>query len=271
VLVAANGRLRSFSKTTHAPDGGINISTEAFFGLVRAGFTPFSPHVRFDRFAGRWFVVMATDAVPGRIVIASSDNWSINPGTVWSFFAFDNTFPATGCAVDVPTLGIDNAARHRRAAILHGWDNLCGHIRLSFASVGRRPRPGIRDRVPQPHWHAGGRRSLRPRGVETMTRLRLGHHRCRQRVIRHVDAAPRVDAGRHADYFGNLAVAVPATSVPIAVRHAGNTGASTAIWMAAMTGRSASIKNGRLWTTHAIGVTETGQASGSATRNGVRW
>ena len=31
------------------------------------------------------------------------------------------------------------------------------------------------------------------------------------------------------------------------------------------------LQNGTLWTSHTIGVTDTGVASGSATRNGVRW
>ena len=67
------------------------------------------PKIKYDRLAGRWFIIAATDAVPGRIVIASSNASTITAGTLWSFFAFDNTgFPgAATCAVDSPTFGLD--------------------------------------------------------------------------------------------------------------------------------------------------------------------
>ena len=87
----------------------LNLTANAFFTPVRAGANAFGPKVKYDRLAGRWFVIAATDAVPGRIVIASSNASTITGATLWSFFAFDNTgFPgAANCAVDSPTFGLD--------------------------------------------------------------------------------------------------------------------------------------------------------------------
>ena len=70
----------------------------------------------------------------------------------------------------------------------------------------------------------------------------------------------------------NIPIAVTATAPPITVRHLGNLGGANG----QLDGgddrlTSASLVNGRLWTAHTIGVTHTGQASGSANRDGVRW
>ena len=71
---------------------------------------------------------------------------------------------------------------------------------------------------------------------------------------------------------GNIPIAVSPTAAPITVRHLGNLGGANG----QLDGgddrlTSASIVNGRLWTSQTIGVDDTGQASASATRNGVRW
>ncbi len=71
---------------------------------------------------------------------------------------------------------------------------------------------------------------------------------------------------------GNVAIAVSPTAAPITVRHLGNLG-STNGQIDGGDDRltSASLVNGRLWTAHTIGVTDTGQADATADRNGVRW
>ena len=71
---------------------------------------------------------------------------------------------------------------------------------------------------------------------------------------------------------GNVSIAVAPTAAPITVRHLGNL-ASTNGQLDGGDDRlsTAMLQNGTLWTSHTIGVTDTGVASGSATRNGVRW
>src|SRR5439155_4418621 len=70
---------------------------------------------------------------------------------------------------------------------------------------------------------------------------------------------------------GNLAVNVPATAYPILVPHLGNTGGANG-QLDSIDDRlsNAIIRNGSLWTGHNIGVDNTGGATGTVTRNGVR-
>ena len=78
--------------------------------------------------------------------------------------------------------------------------------------------------------------------------------------------------GRRRRSRPTCAIAVSPTAAPITVRHLGNLGGANG----QLDGgddrlTSASIVNGSLWTAQTIGVTHTGQASGVANRNGVRW
>ncbi len=112
-IVAINGRIRSFNKSTGVKDGGIEANTDVFFHSVLTppatnNFTS-DPRIRYDRLSGRWFVVMIdvpgfTGSLPNRVLIAVSDFKTITPSTVWTFFQFqgDSSFFA-----DYPTLGID--------------------------------------------------------------------------------------------------------------------------------------------------------------------
>ena len=95
------GASEASRKATGAPDGVLNVSTNAFFSSVRNGAKTFAPKVKYDRLAGRWFIIAATDAIPGRIVIASSNASTITATTLWSFFAFDNSFPAARTALSI--------------------------------------------------------------------------------------------------------------------------------------------------------------------------
>ena len=69
----------------------------------------------------------------------------------------------------------------------------------------------------------------------------------------------------------NILLTVPSTRIPLTVPHLGNTGGANGN----LDGSDdrlydAHLRNGRLWTAHAIGVTNTG-VSGTSTRNGSRW
>jgi hypothetical protein len=70
----------------------------------------------------------------------------------------------------------------------------------------------------------------------------------------------------------NVAITVPTTAVPLTVPHQGNTGGSNGN-VDGLDDRllAAHFRNGRLWTTHSIEVDNTGVASSSGSRNGVRW
>ena len=256
----------------------LNLTTNAFFTSVRAGANTFGPKVKYDRLAGRWFIIAATDAVPGRIVIASSNASTITAGTLWSFFAFDNTgFPgAATCAVDSPTFGLDPYA------LYIGVVQFCdpGGVYMGTSGFVVR-KTSVIDfatiAVTAFHNLTGtstGAGPFAPLGVDiedasigTGFFIGVDNASFGNLMLRRVS-----NPGGTPTISANVPIAVTATAPPITVRHLGNLGGANG----QLDGgddrlTSASLVNGRLWTAHTIGVTHTGQASGSANRDGVRW
>src|SRR5258708_24072031 len=92
-IIALNGRVRSFNKTSGLADSGIDTGTDSFFSSVLtpgANFTT-DPRIRYDRISGRWFITMIDvpgqqGKLPNRVMIAMSDSGIITPGTVLTFF-----------------------------------------------------------------------------------------------------------------------------------------------------------------------------------------
>jgi hypothetical protein len=277
-ILAANGRIRSFSKATGTADLVLNVSTNAFFAPVRNSPNAFSPKIKYDRLAGRWFIVAATDAMPGRIVIASSNASTITATTLWSFFAFDNTgFPGAGtCAVDSPTFGIDPAALY--IGIVQFCDPGGVYIGTS-GFVVRKTSVIDFATISVTAFHnltgsSAGAGPFAPQGVDnedpsitTGYFIGVDNASLGTLMLRRIS-----NPGGTPTISGNLSISVPATAAPITVRHLGNLG-STNGQLDGGDDRltSAMLQNGSLWTAHAIGVNESGVASGSATRNGVRW
>jgi hypothetical protein len=275
-IVAANGRIKSFSRASGMADGVINVSTNAFFGSVRNGASTFGPKVKYDRLAGRWFITAATDALPGRIVIASSNASTITPTTVWSFSAFDNTYPAATCAVDSPSLGVDNAALY--IGVVQFCDNGATYTGTS-GYVVRKTSVIDGAVIALTAFHgltgnAAGQGPFAPQGVDNddpgsavgyfigVDNASLGTLMLRR--VSNPGVTPTISP--------NIAIAVAPTAAPIPVRHFGNTGGANGYLDGGddrLTG--ASIRNGRLYTSQTIGVVDTGQASASANRNAVRW
>jgi hypothetical protein len=276
-ILAANGRIRSFSKSTGVADLVLNLSTNSFFTPVRAAANAFGPKVKYDRLAGRWFIIAATDAVPGRIVIASSNASTITTATLWSFFSFDNTgFPAaTNCAVDSPTFGLDPFALY--VGVVQFCDpagtytGTSGYVIrktsvIDFATIAVTPFHNLTG-------SSGGAGPFAPQGVDNEEPTGIGYFigvdnaslgTLMLRRVTNPGGAPAIS--------GNIAIAVAPTAAPITVRHLGNLGGANG----QLDGgddrlTSASMVNGRLWTSQTIGVTHTGQASAPANRNGVRW
>jgi hypothetical protein len=275
-ILAANGRIRSFSKATGTADGVMGMTLNAFFGPVRNGASLFSPKVKYDRRAGRWFIVAATDALPGRIVIASSNASTITATTVWSFFFFDNSFTGTACAVDSPTFGLDDSALY--IGVVQFCDSgatyagTSGYVVrktsvIDGATIAVTPFHGLTGT-------AAGAGPFAPVGVDIedsgtglgyfigVDNASLGTLMLRR--IANPGGTPTISA--------NIPIAVAATAAPISVRHLGNTGGAAGN----LDGgddrlTSAVVRNGTLWTTQTIGVIDTGAASASANRNGVRW
>jgi hypothetical protein len=277
-ILAANGRIRSFSKTTGTLDQVLNLTTDAFFTPVRNGARTFGPKIKYDRLAGRWFIVAATDAVPGRILIASSNASTITASTLWSFFSFDNTgFPgSSNCAVDSPTFGLDPWA------LYIGVVQFCdpGGVYVGTSGFVVR-KTSVIDfatiAVTAFHNLTGSSTGAGPfaplgidnedLGIGTGHFIGVNNAALGSLVLRRVS-----NPGATPTISSNIVIAVQPTAAPITVRHLGNLGGANG-YLDGGDDRltSAMLQNGNLWTAQTIGVNETGAASATATRNGVRW
>ncbi len=275
-ILAANGRIRSFAKATGAQDGVLDVSSDVFFAPVRGGAETFGARIRYDRLVDRWFITMATAALPGRVVIAVSNSGVVTPATAWSFFAFDNDFPG-GCAIDSPTLGVDVLAMYIGVnQFCSGGTTYVG----SSAFVVRKTSVMGGGPVFVTAFHnltgtPTGAGPFAPHGVDndspsatTGYFLAADNAAFGRLILRRVtnpgSAAPTLSA--------DIGIAVLATASPIRVPHFGNLGGSNG----QLDGgddriASARIVNGRLWAAQTIGVTDAGTASPSPTRNAVRW
>ena len=272
-IAIANGRIRSFTKNG-AVDNVLNAKTSTFFTSVKGTGTPYGGRIRYDRLAGRWFIVMATDAVPGRIVFASSNAPVITASTTWSFYSFDDTFLGTDCTTDAPSLGIDPAA------LYIGANQFCTNgttFRGSSAWVVRKASAvdGAAPVITAFHdltGGAGGSGPYAPQGVTnddpaitTGYFLGVDNAAFGTLVLRRISSP-----GGTPTISGNIPIAVPLTALPTPVRHKGNTGGSNG-YLSANDDRlgSISLRGSTAWVAHTISVTEAGVAGG--TRAGVRW
>ena len=286
-VLFVNGKLRSFNKATGAADGVLEINPDAFFssvmtpaGVGEVAFTS-DPRVRYDRFSGKWILVIIDVVLntttyvtkTNKCLIAYSDSGTLTAGTTWTFYTFtspDNNF------IDYPTLGIDVNALYiggnmftlagsfvgtngfviNRSTLLTGgavtvysFLNLC-----TETTAGPYTPQGVDnfDTSPTEGYFVG---------VDILTFSKI--------MFRRVSTPAEVPT-----ISANIAVTVPTTTSPTSIPHSGNTG-GTSGRLDAIDDRlfAAVIRNGHLWTAHNIRVSATGVASttSSTARNGTRW
>src|SRR5207237_3035662 len=247
---------------------------------------PSGPRIRYDRLSGRWFVIIidvpgGNGTSPNRVLLAVSGAASagvISASTVWTYFFFqqDLVSPAgdTGDLADFPTLGVDANALYIGANIFNAagaFVNSTGFVVRKSSVLGGGPIVvtafrGLLD--------ASSNGPSTPQGVDNPDpAATVGYFigvdgaffgRLQLRRVTNPGAAPSLS--------GNLAVNVPATAYPILVPHLGNTsGANGQLDSLDDRLSNAIIRNGSLWTGHNIAVDNTGSATGTVTRNGVRW
>jgi hypothetical protein len=117
-IVACNGRIRSFNKTTGVADGALNLDMDVFFTSVMStasGTFTADPRIRYDRLSGRWFVTIidvpaGTGVTPNRVLIAVSSGSTITGGS---------SIPDGNYAI---TLSYQNQLGHPAATATH--DNI---------------------------------------------------------------------------------------------------------------------------------------------------
>lgn len=277
-LVGVNGRIKVFDKATGTL-GALNADMDVFFQSVRGSSFTSDPRVRFDRLSGRWFVIMINvDSTNNRIVLAASNNATITSTTVWTFFQFVNSAVTpvgdTGCFADYPTLGID------ANALYIGVNNFCPSSyagtsafvvrKSSITGAGPIVVTAFRNLTGSP----GGPGIYTPQGVDNSDpAATAGYFIGVDNIAFGTLVVRRVgNPGGVPTISPNISIPVLATSIPRTVPHLGNNNATTG-YLDAIDDRlfAATIRNGRLWTAHNIGVTNAGSVEGTRTRNAVRW
>lgn len=278
-VVMVNGRIVTFNKATGVADGVLNTTTDTFFNSVRNGAGTTDPRIRYDRATQRWFLTIINTDFPNRVLLAVSDAASqgvISNATVFTYFYFNG--PA-GCLADYPTLGID------ANALYIGTNNFCGanlasstfagtdgYVVRKSSILGAGPIvvtafPGL---VP----NASGDGLYTPQGVDNFDPaategyfIGVSNAFFGELMLRRVSNPGGIPA-----ISADIPITTAATRLPITVPHLGNTGGANGA-LDAVDHRlfTASMRNGRLWTAHNIGVDSTGSAAGTVTRNGSRW
>ncbi len=288
-IVAVNGRIVSFNKTTGVADGVLNASTDVFFTSVRSGSSTSDPMIRFDRLSNRWFVSIINVSTPNRWLLAVSDaasNGVISAGTVWTYYFFipATTSPAipngNTCLSDYPSLGIDANALYtgvsqfcgsgqpfqqtdvfviRKSSVLTGGPIVVTAFRALMNAAGGYVGPYTARGIDNYDPSANEGYFISTDGASYGT-LWLNR-------VTNPGGAPTLSS--------NIQITVPATDAPRPVPHPGNTGG---YWgrLDAIDDRlfSAHIRNHQLWTAHNVGVDNTGASQGTYlgdTRVGARW
>ena len=280
-IVAINGRVRSFNKTTGVADGVLNASTDTFFAsvmtpAVTTNFTS-DPRIRYDRLSGRWFLIIIDvpngGVLANRVLVAVSSGSAITASSDFTFFHFQMS---TTLFADYPTLGIDANALYiggnmftldtsafsgtlgsvvRKSSVLSGGPIVS--TTFAFVTSGTGAGPFTPQGVDNYDPAATEGYFV---GVDNATFSTL--------MVRRVSTP-----GATPTISGDLAVTVPTTTFPAPVPHSGNTGGNNGR-LDALDDRlyAAHLRNGRLWTAHSFRTNTSGVASTAAgARVSVRW
>lgn len=268
VIAMANGRIKSFTKSTGTADGIINTTTDNFFNSVRNGSGTSDPRIRYDRLSQRWFLVIINVSIPNRILIAASNSSTITGGTVWTFFFIN----APSEFIDYPTLGVDNNALYigtnnfntaltaflqTTGYVIRKSDLLAGTLTSTFF-------PGLAVGT--------GAGPITPQGVDNFDAsstegyfIGVDNATFGTLMLRRV-----INPGGSPTISGNISITVNTTTYPNPVRHLG---AASNRRLDALDDRlfAACIRNGRLWTAHSFDVDASGLAAFGSGRVGSRW
>ncbi len=272
-IVTVNGRIRTYSKTTLAADGVLDVTANTFFNPVRNGVTAVDPRIRFDRHSNRWFIVYFTVAVPSRLVIAFSDTATITASTVWQMTFFtDTVVNGSGhpCLSDYETLGID------ANALYIGANEFCGTTTQTMSYFGSTlyvlAKPNLLAGAGIIAGFVSTSTYVTPQGVDnydaspafgyfvSVDRLMFGRLLL-TRVSDPASASPSVTTN---------AITVLSTTQAVSVPHSGGTKRLDGLDHRLI---NAVARNGRIWTAHAFCVNTAGVADigGGCNSNGVRW
>jgi hypothetical protein len=275
VLVIADGRLRSFDKQTGVADGVLNVNPGVLFASVLPSVTAevYDQHVRFDRATQRW-IIMATEVprqsgsnyIPNRIMIAVSSGAILSSTTPFTFFWFQ---PASSSFADLASLGVDANALYigtnRFSTATGTFVGTDLHVIRKTSILSSGPL------VVTSFSNFASASLISPVGVDNADTAPTHGYVIALNASGGVTALWRVnDPGGTPSLSSQLAIAGATTTAnPVDVAQLGTT---IALQVGRKDHRLASTRNGRLWTTHHVGVNAAGAASvGGGTRTAIRW
>lgn len=265
-IAMANGRIKSFNKSTGLSDGVLNTTTDNFFNSVRNGSGTSDPRIRYDRLSQKWFVVIINVSSPNRILIAVSNTSTITVSTTWLFYFIS----APARFYDYPTIGIDNNAVYIGTndfnTALTAFLGCSGYVINKAGLIGGSTTAFLFSLVAS----SGSDGPYTPQGVDNfdvsaaegyfigVSNLFFG-----SLIMRRVSTP-----GGTPTISSNIIITVNSTTFPISVPQTGS-----AAVLDALDDRlfAACVRNGKLWTAHNIQVNSSGVASNSGGRNGSRW
>jgi hypothetical protein len=279
-IMTVNGWLRSFNKTTGVADGVLDLEMDVFFNSVRNGSFTSDPRIRYDRLSQKWIIaIINTVNVDNRILIAVSNTPNITPATVWTYYFFVNSAVSpvgdVGCFADYPSLGVDANALYIGTNNFFADNTFCGTTafvvrKSSILNGGPIVATAFRGLIPS---LPGGAGLYTPQGVDNFDpAATVGYFigvdnatfgTLKLRRVTNPGGTPTISS--------DINLAVPATQNAATVPHLGNTGGTNGnldvlddrLYMA-------HLRNGRIYTSHNIGVNASGVAAASG-RAGSRW
>jgi hypothetical protein len=284
-VTLVNGRLDTFDKSGVA-DGVLDLSPINFFAGISQASQVFYPRIRYDRPTARWILLMVTNTTTNRrVVIAVSDAASagvITASTVFTFFSFQPFALApslsSNCVLDYPSLGVD------ANALYIGGNEYCGANNATFGGsdgfvvrkssiLGAGPIvvTAFRGLVNAASPVAG---PFAPQGVDNDDPAATEGYFIGADVGSSTQLTMRrvLDPAGTPTISSDIAVAIPPTTYALDVNQLGNiSGANGKLFVSDDRLISARIRGGRLWTSHSIGVDNTGVSTGTVTRDGARW
>jgi hypothetical protein len=280
-IVAVNGRIRSFSKTTGIADGALNADMDVFFNSVMtpptgSNFTS-DPRIRYDRLSGRWFIIIidvpgGTGSTANRVLVAVSSGATITNASSFTFYQFQMS---GSLFADYPTLGIDANALYIGAnmfTLAGSFSSTLGTVVNKASLLSGGPITTTTFTLLATPSGAG---PFTPQGVDNYDPAATeGYFVGVDNATFSTLMVNRVsNPGGVPTISGNLAVTVPTTTFPARVPHLGNTGGANG-QLDALDDRlfAAHVRGGRLWTAHNFRVSASGVAStATGNRVGVRW
>ena len=277
-IVAVNGQLISYNKTTGVADGALNTTLDNFFSSVVSTSSTCDPRIRYDRLSKRWiFLDIDLPTDNNRVVIGVSADSIITTSTVMKFYYFQQ---GSSDFLDYPTMGVDANAVYIGGNLFDASGNFAGTTGIVVQKS-----------------------SIMGSGTIVATQFSLGTSAAGLYTPQGVDN--QYDASSTEGYFigidaasesildlirvtnpgsttptisSTITITVPTTAAPGIANtdgysycdsKPGGTGNRLDVdddrLMAAM------IRNGHLWTAHHIETTNAGVGSASGTRVSARW